>query len=49
MDSGLLACDAASPGKWFPTFKRNVMPSKRRDVPIQEHSFGMLNWTGAKT
>ena len=35
MDSGLLGCDAASPGKWFPTFRRNVMPSKRRDLPIR--------------
>jgi hypothetical protein len=24
-DSGLLGCDAALPGVWFPTFQRNII------------------------
>jgi len=32
MYSGLPGCDTAPQGKWFPTFRRNVLPTSSGDL-----------------
>ena len=38
LDTGLLGRDAVALGEWFPTFRRVVVPSKRREPLTRRHT-----------